>query len=192
MRTIRTAILISGRGSNMVSLLNAAKEKDFPAEFRLVVSNIPTAPGLTFAQDDGVAVAVVDHTKYSSREQFEKKLNDVLQVYHIEFICLAGFMRILSPWFIKQWEDKIVNIHPSLLPEYKGLHTHERALADNAKVHGCTVHYVSAELDAGPIIGQSTVDVYENDTPDTLAARVLEQEHKLYPECVKRILTDSK
>ena len=177
----RTAILISGRGSNMASLLAAAREPEFPAEIALVLSNKPDAPGLATAKAQGIATAAVDHKIYAGREAFEGSLQKMLQAHRIDFICLAGFMRMLTPSFVEQWEGRLINIHPSLLPSYKGLHTHERALADGVKIHGCTAHYVVAEMDAGPIIAQAAVAVLDADTPESLGARVLEQEHVIYP-----------
>ena len=177
----RTAILISGRGSNMASLIAAAREPEFPAEIALVLSNKPDAPGLAAAKAQGIATAAVDHKIYAGREAFEGSLQKMLEAHRIDFICLAGFMRILTPSFVQRWEGRLINIHPSLLPSYKGLHTHERALADGVKIHGCSVHYVVAEMDAGPIIAQAAVSVLDDDTPASLGARVLEQEHVIYP-----------
>lgn len=177
----RTAILISGRGSNMASLIAAAREPEFPAEIALVLSNKPDAPGLAAAKAQGIATAAVDHKIYAGREAFEGSLQKMLEAHRIDFICLAGFMRILTPSFVQRWEGRLINIHPSLLPSYKGLHTHERALADGVKIHGCSVHYVVAEMDAGPIIAQAAVSVLDDDTPEALGARVLEQEHVIYP-----------
>lgn len=177
----RTAILISGRGSNMASLIEAAKAPEYPADIALVLSNRPEAPGLASARAQGVATAAVDHKIYAGREAFEASLQKMLEAHRIDFICLAGFMRMLTPAFVTHWEGRLINIHPSLLPSYKGLHTHERALADGVKIHGCSVHYVVAEMDAGPIIAQAAVSVLDDDTPDTLAKRVLEQEHVIYP-----------
>lgn len=177
----RTAILISGRGSNMASLIAAAKAPEYPADIALVLSNKPDAPGLATAKAQGIATAAVDHKIYAGRDAFEASLQKMLETHRIDFICLAGFMRLLTPAFVTHWEGRLINIHPSLLPSYKGLHTHERALADGVKIHGCSVHYVVAEMDAGPIIAQAAVSVLDDDTPATLAARVLEQEHVIYP-----------
>jgi phosphoribosylglycinamide formyltransferase-1 len=184
----RVAVLISGRGSNMASLIDAAKGDDYPAEIVLVVSNRPDAAGLDHARRHGVATAVVDHTRYGKdREAFERALQDVLLAHHIDLVCLAGFMRLLTPWFVSQWQERLLNIHPALLPAFKGLHTHERALAAGAKTHGATVHFVSAEMDSGPIIVQAEVPVLDNDTPDSLAARVLEAEHRIYPQALRQV-----
>ena len=177
----RTAILISGRGSNMTALIAAAAKPTFPAEIALVVSNRPEAPGLATAKAAGIATAFVDHKIYAGREEFERSLSALLSIHRIELVCLAGFMRMLTPWFVAEWKERLVNIHPALLPSYRGLHTHERALADGVKIHGCTVHFVVPEMDEGPIIAQAAVPVLDDDTPETLAARVIEQEHRIYP-----------
>lgn len=179
---LRTAILISGGGSNMLALAAAAEARGFPAEIALVLSNSPEARGLSRAAERGLRTAVVDHRSFGGdREAFERAIDDVLRIDQIEFICLAGFMRIMTPWFVGRWAGRMINIHPSLLPAFKGTRTHERALAEGAREHGCTVHFVVPELDSGPIIAQARVPVLPDDTPQTLAARVLAQEHRLYP-----------
>ena len=184
----RVAILISGRGSNMASLIAAAKDDSYPAEIALVVSNRPDAAGLDHAKRQGIATAVVDHTRYGKdRAAFEHALQDVLTAHRIELVCLAGFMRLLTPWFVGQWQGRMLNIHPALLPAFKGLHTHERALEAGVKTHGATVHFVSAEMDSGEIIAQAEVPVLAGDTPDTLAARVLEAEHRIYPQALRQV-----
>jgi phosphoribosylglycinamide formyltransferase-1 len=183
-RRKRTAILISGRGSNMRALIERSRSPSFPAEIVLVVSNLPEAAGLIFAKENNIACAVVDHKIYPGREEFERSMQVLLELHRIELICLAGFMRILTPWFIGQWQERLLNIHPALLPAYRGLDTHARALADGAKIHGCTVHFVVAAMDAGPIVAQAAVAVRDSDTPDTLAARVLAEEHALYPSAL--------
>lgn len=180
----RTAILISGRGSNMRSLVAAAKAQDFPAEIALVLSNVGDAAGLEFASGEGIATKVVEHKSFAGREPFERAMQAVLEAHGIELVCLAGFMRLLSPWFVEHWRGRMLNVHPALLPSYRGLHTHERALADGVKIHGATVHFVVPEMDAGPIIAQAAVAVRGDDTPETLAARVLEQEHRIYPRAL--------
>jgi phosphoribosylglycinamide formyltransferase 1 len=177
----RVAILISGRGSNMTALIEAARAPDYPAEIALVASNDPAAPGLETARAAGVAVAAVDHRIHATREDFERSLDRLLEIQRIEFVCLAGFMRLLTPWFVGRWQGRLLNIPPALLPSYKGLHTHARALADGVKIHGCTVHLVVPAMDEGPIVAQAAVPVLDRDTPDTLAARVLAQEHRIYP-----------
>ncbi|NBS34496.1 MAG: phosphoribosylglycinamide formyltransferase [Methylocystaceae bacterium] len=191
MKKKRTAILISGRGSNMDALIEAARSPDYPAEISLVLSNKPDAPGLMKAKKAGVAVAAVDHKIYAGREDFERAIQILLETYSIELICLAGFMRLLTPWFINKWRHKLINIHPALLPAYRGLNTHERALADGVKIHGCTVHYVAPEMDEGPIIAQAAISVWDTDTPETLGARILEQEHLLYPTVLKLVASDN-
>lgn len=184
----RVAILISGRGSNMASLIAAAKDDSYPAEVALVVSNRPDAAGLERAKRQGITTAVVDHTRYGKdREAFERALQDVLIAHRIELICLAGFMRLLTPWFVEQWQGRMLNIHPALLPAFKGLQTHERALAAGAKTHGATVHFVSPDMDSGEIIVQAEVPVLDGDTPETLAARVLEAEHRIYPQALRQV-----
>jgi phosphoribosylglycinamide formyltransferase-1 len=184
----RVAILISGRGSNMASLIAAAKDDSYPAEIALVVSNRPDAAGLERAKSQGITTAVVDHTGYGKdREAFEHALQDVLIAHRIELVCLAGFMRLLTPWFVEQWQGRMLNIHPALLPAFKGLHTHERALAAGMKTHGATVHFVSPEMDSGEIIVQAEVPVLDGDTPETLAARVLEAEHRIYPQALRHV-----
>jgi phosphoribosylglycinamide formyltransferase-1 len=177
----RVAILISGRGSNMRSLVAATKAEDFPAEIALVLSNVADAAGLAFASGEGIATKVVEHRGFDGRESFERAMQAVLEAHGIELVCLAGFMRLLSPWFVENWRGRMLNIHPALLPSYRGLHTHERALADGVKIHGATVHFVVPEMDAGPIVAQAAVAVRGDDTPEILGARVLEQEHRIYP-----------
>lgn len=184
MRKARTAILISGRGSNMMALVEAMRDPAFPAEPCVVISNRMDAKGLDFAAANGIPTKVIDHKAYAAREDFELALDHGLRDMGTEIIALAGFMRVLTAGFIARWEGRILNIHPSLLPAYKGLHTHERALADGAKRHGCSVHLVTAELDGGPILLQSDVHVLDDDTPESLAARVLIEEHKIYPKAL--------
>ncbi len=183
----RTAVLISGRGSNMRALVEAAKSPDYPAEIVLVLSNRTDAGGIAFAKEAGIATAVVDHKIYAGRGEFEKSMQILLDLHRIELICLAGFLRVLTASFVQHWEGRLINIHPSLLPAYRGLDTHARALADGAKIHGCTVHFVVPALDDGPIIAQASVPVLDGDTPDTLAARVLVQEHILYPAALAAV-----
>ncbi len=187
----RVAILISGRGSNMAALIEAAQAKDYPAEIALVVSNRPDAAGLEFASKHGIAVTVVDHKSFASREAFDEALQETLERTRIEIVCLAGFMRMLTTPFVENWRGRMLNIHPSLLPELKGLNTHARALAAGVKVHGCTVHFVVPELDSGPIILQEKVMVLAGDTEQTLAARVLAAEHRIYPAAL-RMLAEGK
>jgi phosphoribosylglycinamide formyltransferase-1 len=180
----RVGILISGRGSNMSALIQAARSPDFPAEIALVLSNKAGIHGLSAAKAAGIPTAFVDHKIYAGREEFERSMQLVLEIHRIELLCLAGFMRLLSPWFVGQWQARMLNIHPALLPSYKGLDTHARALADGVKLHGCTVHFVMPEMDSGPIVAQAAIPVLDTDTPASLAARVLEQEHRIYPEAL--------
>jgi phosphoribosylglycinamide formyltransferase 1 len=177
----RTAILISGRGSNMSALIAAARAPDFPAEIALVLSNKNNAAGLVLARQAGIATAVVDHKIYAGRDEFEGSMQAMLDIHRIDLICLAGFMRILSAPFVARWQGRMLNIHPSLLPSFRGLDTHARAIEAGVKLHGCTVHFVEPELDAGPIIAQAAVELRDDDTPETLGARVLIEEHALYP-----------
>ena len=184
----RVAILISGGGSNMVSLVKSMAG-DHPARPVLVLSNDPEAGGLAKAVEMGVPTSAVDHKPFGKdRAAFEAALQNVLQAASPDIICLAGFMRILTPDFTAKWEGRMLNIHPSLLPKYKGLHTHARALAAGDTVHGCTVHEVTPVLDDGPILGQATVPVLPDDTEESLAARVLKQEHRLYPLVLRRFV----
>jgi phosphoribosylglycinamide formyltransferase-1 len=184
----RVAVLISGRGSNMAALVEAAKSADFPAEIALVLSNRPNAKGLAIAQAAGIATATVDHVPFGQdREAFECELQRELDTRRIELICLAGFMRLFTPGFVIHWQGRMLNIHPALLPAFKGLDTHARALAAGVRIHGATVHFVVAEMDAGPIIAQGALAVREDDTADTLAARVLGIEHKIYPLALRLV-----
>ena len=183
----RVAILISGRGSNMVSLIEAARASDYPAEIVLVLSNRPDAAGLDRAREAGIPARAIDHRAYPDRAGFDAALQRELEAAGIELIVLAGFMRILTDAFVEAWAGRMINIHPSLLPLFKGTHTHERALEAGVRLHGCTVHYVVPELDAGPIVAQAAVPVLPGDDADTLAARVIVQEHRLYPAALALI-----
>lgn len=187
-RKIRTAVLISGRGSNMLAIVEAAKAPDYPADICLVISNKDTAAGLDAAEAQGVTAVCVDHTAYESRSDFEGVLDAVLREHGIEFVVCAGFMRVLSADFVKGWAGRLINIHPSLLPKYKGLHTHKRALKAGDTEHGCTVHWVNEGVDDGEIIAQAVVPIHPGDTIDDLASRVLEQELTLYPETLAKVL----
>ena len=189
MRKIRTAVLISGRGSNMVALAKAAQAKDYPAEIVLVISNIPSAEGLKKAKELGVAIKAIDHKEFSSRQKFEVAMDTVLREANVELICCAGFMRVLTPWFVSHWKNRLLNIHPSLLPKYKGLNTHQRAIDAGDKFHGCTVHYVTSELDAGAAVLQHSIDIKPTDTAEQLAQRLLPFEQKLYPKALKKVAT---
>lgn len=183
----RVAVLISGRGSNMMSLVEAARASDYPAEIVSVISNRPDAAGIAWAAAQGIATTVIDHKAYTSREAFEADLDKALVASGAEIIALAGFMRLMTPGFVARWQTRMINIHPSLLPNFKGLHTHEQALAAGVKIAGCTVHFVRAEMDTGPIIAQAAVPVLSGDTASTLAARVLAAEHRLYPAALRLV-----
>jgi phosphoribosylglycinamide formyltransferase-1 len=184
----RVAVLISGRGSNMTALIEAAKNKDYPAEIVLAASNRPEAGGLVSARAAGIATEVVDHTIYGKdRAAFERALQTVLEKHRIEIVCLAGFMRLLTADFTGQWQGRMLNIHPALLPAFKGLDTHRRALEAGAKLHGASVHFVASEMDSGPAIAQGAVAVRADDSEETLAARVLAVEHRLYPLALKLV-----
>ena len=183
----KVAILISGRGSNMATLIDAAKAPDYPAEIVGVLSNKAGAPGLAVAAAHGIATASLAQSKFPSRDMFEDTMTQILESWETDLVCLAGFMRILGEDFVHRWQGQMINIHPSLLPAYKGLDTHERALADGATEHGCTVHFVTQGLDEGPAILQARVPVLADDNPHTLAARVLVEEHRIYPEALRML-----
>jgi phosphoribosylglycinamide formyltransferase-1 len=179
--TCRVVVLLSGRGSNF----RAIAEAGLPVEIVAVISNRPQAAGLAWARERGLPAVALDHTEFAEREAFDTKLADEIERHQPDLVVLAGYMRILSPAFIARFEGRLLNIHPSLLPAFPGLKTHERALAEGVKIHGCTVHFVTAQLDHGPIVIQAAVPVRADDTPDTLAARVLAQEHRIYPLAVR-------
>ena len=183
----QVAVLISGRGSNLAALIGAAREPGYPAEIALVISNRPGAGGLDVAARAGIPTALADHSAFATKAGFEAKLDDVLRQADIHLVCLAGFMRLLTPSFVEAWRDRLLNIHPSLLPAFPGLDTHGRALAAGVKIHGASVHFVRAEVDAGPIVAQGAVPVLPGDDAKTLAARVLTLEHRLYPLAVKLV-----
>ena len=185
MARLKVGVLISGRGSNLQSLLDACAAPDYPAEIALVISNIADAYGLERAKKAGVATDVIWNKDFPSRGAFDMAVDARLRQAGIELVCLAGFMRLLTAEFVEGWKGRMINIHPSLLPNFTGMHTHARALAAGVKLHGCTVHHVTAELDAGPIIAQAAVPVLDGDDEDALAARVLKAEHKLYPLALK-------
>ncbi|MDY0241559.1 MAG: phosphoribosylglycinamide formyltransferase [Rhodospirillaceae bacterium] len=184
---MRVAALISGRGSNLEALIEAARTPGYPAEIALVVSNVAGAAGLKHAAAAGIDSLVIEHGAYPDRETFDRAMDAVLRERKIDLICLAGFMRLLSPAFVTGWLGRLINIHPSLLPAFKGLHPHRQALEAGVKLHGCTVHFVTPEVDDGPIIAQAAVPVREDDDETALAARVLEAEHTLYPLAVRLI-----
>jgi phosphoribosylglycinamide formyltransferase 1 len=177
----RVAILISGRGSNMMALVEAARAPDYPAEIAAIVSNRPDAPGLAWAEAQGLPTWAIDHKAFSAREAFDEAVDAVLARTRADLVALAGFMRIQSAGFVRKWQGRQLNVHPALLPLFKGLHPHRQALDAGVKISGCTVHFVTEDADSGPIVAQAAVPVLEMDTPSTLEARVLQAEHRLYP-----------
>ncbi len=187
MARLKTAVLISGRGSNLQALAEACAAPGFPAEISLVISNQPKAGGLKLAAKAGIPAKVVPHRNFKTREEFEAALDNILRAAGIELVCLAGFMRVLTAGFVDSWRGKLVNIHPSLLPDFPGLDTHRRALDAHKRVAGCSVHFVVADVDAGPLIVQAAVPVLPGDDEPTLAARVLAAEHKAYPLALRLI-----
>ena len=187
MGRVRTAVLISGRGSNLQALIDAAADPAYPADPALVVSNVAGAAGLARAEQAGIATCVLPHRDFPSRAAFDAALHELLESYGISLVCLAGFMRLLGPRIVADWEGRMLNIHPSLLPAFKGLHTHERVLEAGVRITGCTVHFVRPEMDAGPIIAQAAVPVVPGDTAETLADRVLAAEHATYPKALALI-----
>ncbi|NNF77008.1 MAG: phosphoribosylglycinamide formyltransferase [Rhizobiales bacterium] len=187
----RTAILISGRGSNMDALIAAAQSPDYPAEIVLVLSNSPSAEGLAKASKAGIATTVIDHKGFEGRAEFEAAVQVELEAANVDLICLAGFMRLLTDAFVGAWHNRMINIHPSLLPAYKGLDTHRRVILDGGRITGCTVHFVRPQMDQGPIIAQAAVPVHANDTDDSLAERVLTAEHAIYPMALKMVANET-
>jgi phosphoribosylglycinamide formyltransferase-1 len=185
----RIVILISGRGSNMQAMLKVAAAEHWPAHIAAVISNQPNAAGLDVARAAGIDTSAINHRDYPDREQFDAALAELIDQHSPDVIVLAGFMRILTPGFVNRYFGRLINIHPSLLPSFPGLHTHQQAIDAGVKVHGATVHFVTAELDHGPIIAQAAVPVLDDDTEDTLAARVLEQEHRIYPQAVLDLIS---
>ena len=189
-RKAKLVVLISGRGSNMISIINAIKDGRLYADIVAVISNRPDAGGLQYAQQAGIKIFTVNHTHFDDREEFDKALTSVIDAHEPDLVILAGFMRILTPYFVSHYPRRLLNIHPSLLPKFKGLHTHQRAIEANEKEHGATVHFVTDKLDDGPIILQATVSILDNDDPTTLAKRVLEKEHQLYPDAIQKIIQE--
>jgi phosphoribosylglycinamide formyltransferase-1 len=187
MRRIKTAVLISGNGSNLQALIDASQSPDYPAEIAVVISNIETAFGLTRAQNAGIPTVVIPHGNFENREAFDAMMDASLKTHGIELVVMAGFMRILSEWFVSEWAGKLINIHPSLLPKYKGLHTHARALEAGDVEHGATIHWVTPALDSGEIILQRAIPILADDTAESLKARVHALEHQLYPEAVRKV-----
>jgi phosphoribosylglycinamide formyltransferase-1 len=184
---LKVGVVVSGRGSNLQALLDACAEPAFPAEIVRVISNNPDVEGLRRAERAGVDTRVINHRDFPDRASFERSLTASMEEAGVELICHAGFMRVVTAGYLEHWHDRLINIHPSLLPAFPGLDTHRRALDAGVKLHGCTVHYVREEVDVGPIIGQAAIPVLTGDTEEILAARVLQAEHKLYPLCLKLI-----
>ncbi|WP_339608373.1 phosphoribosylglycinamide formyltransferase [uncultured Methylophaga sp.] len=184
----RLVILISGRGSNMRSIIEAIDAQQIDATVSAVISNRPDAAGLDYAKAQSITTAVVDHKTFSDRDSFDKALAERIDDYKPDFVILAGFMRILTSGFVKHYRNKLINIHPSLLPKFKGLNTHQRAIDAGEKEHGASVHFVTAELDDGPVIMQAKVNILADDSAESLAARVLEQEHQLYPAAIQKLV----
>ena len=187
MAKLRLGVMISGGGTNLQSLIDACADTDFPAEITVVISNRPLAKGLERATLAGIDAVAIDHKEYEDRELFEDAVNKCLKEHRVQLVCLAGFMRILNTSFVNRWKDRMVNIHPSLLPSYKGLHTHARAIEDGVRFAGCTLHFVRPDLDNGPIIMQAVVPVDIDETEESLAAKILPYEHKMYPQAVRLI-----
>ena len=187
MAKLKVAILISGRGSNMQALIDASAAASFPAEIVVVIANVPGAAGIARATAAGISTLVVDHKAFAGRGWFEDALDQALRARGVELVCLAGFMRLLTDEFVTKWRDRLINIHPSLLPAFRGLHVHERVIAYGARFSGCTVHFVRPAMDDGPIIIQAVVPVHVDDDADRLAARVLAEEHRIYPIAVRLI-----
>jgi len=187
MARYKIAILISGRGSNMAALIEACKDDAYPADVALVISNRPDALGLEIARAADIPTRVIEHGDFDSREEFDAAMTAALAAVEVRLICLAGFMRLLSAEFCQRWRDSLINVHPSLLPAFKGLHVHERMLETGVRIAGCTVHFVRPEMDEGPILVQAAVAIAADDTPETLAARILVQEHRIYPLAVRLI-----
>lgn len=184
---LKLGVLISGRGTNLQSLIDSCRDPAFPAEIGVVISNRPDALGLERAKHHGLKAVAIDHKAFKEREAFERAMDAELKAAGVQLVCNAGFMRILTDWFVDEWMDRQINIHPSLLPAFRGIHVHERVLEAGVRITGCTVHYVRAEMDAGPIIAQAAVPVLPGDKPENLEVRVLQSEHKLYPLAVRLI-----
>ena len=189
-KKINTAIFISGRGSNMKALIEACRDEKFPAKIVLVIANKADASGLIFAKQNNIPTQIISHKDFNSRMEFEQKIDLAINQYDVEIICLAGFMRILSEWFVSKWHNKIINIHPSLLPNFKGANAVEDALKSKVKLTGCTTHFVDNQLDSGKIIMQSEVDILVDDNLESLSARILIEEHKIYPQTLKQVCED--
>lgn len=187
MRKLRLGVMISGSGTNLQALIDACAASNYPATIEVVISNRPKARGLDRARQAGIKAVCIDHTEFEDREPFEDALHDCLAEHKVELVCLAGFMRLLTATFVNRWRDRMINIHPSLLPSYKGLHTHARALEDGVRFSGCTIHYVRPEMDNGPIIMQAAIPISDDETEESLIAKTLIYEHKMYPAAVRLI-----
>lgn len=187
MRKLKLGVMISGGGTNLQALIDACAAADYPAEIQVVISNRPDAKGLERAREAGIDAVAIDHKAFDDRDSFEAEIHQCLKDYEVQLVCLAGFMRILGTDFVGRWKDRMINIHPSLLPSYKGLHTHARAIEDGVRFGGCTIHFVRPAMDDGPIIMQAAVPIEPDDTEDSLAAKVLTFEHKMYPAAVRMI-----
>jgi len=187
MAKLRLGVMISGSGTNLQALIDACSEPTFPAEISVVISNRPAVKGLDRARHAGIDAVTIDHTLYEDRADFEEILHNCLKDHNVQLVCLAGFMRILNPEFVNRWKDRMINIHPSLLPSYKGLHTHARAIEDGVRFGGCTIHYVRPEMDNGPIIMQAVIPIAADETEETLIAKTLTYEHHMYPAAVRMI-----
>jgi phosphoribosylglycinamide formyltransferase-1 len=190
MTKVKVGVLISGSGSNLQALIDACAKAHFPAEIALVISNKPDVHGLLRAKNAGIPAHVISHKDHATREAFDDALGRLLELHLVEIVCLAGFMRLLTPEFVKRWDNKMLNIHPSLLPAFKGVHVHEQVLKAGVKFSGCTVHFVRPDVDSGPIVAQAVVPVLAGDTPEMLATRVLAEEHKIYPEALRLLASD--
>ena len=186
-KKLRLAVLISGRGSNLQALIDACADPVYPAEISLVISNVPDVFGLERAQKAAIPTRVIDHRAHKSRESFDAALEEALSQAQPDLVCLAGFLRLLTDGFVERWRNRLINIHPSLLPAFKGLHVHERAIKAGARFSGCTVHYVRPAMDEGPIIVQAVVPIHPVDDADALAARILAEEHRIYPLAIRLI-----
>jgi len=191
MAKLRLAVMISGSGTNLQALIDACADPDYPAEIHVVISNRPEAKGIQRAEKAGIDTVIIDHKAYDDREAFEEALHTCLKDHRVQLVCLAGFMRILGADFVNRWRDRMINIHPSLLPSYKGLHTHARAIEDGVRFAGCTIHFVRPEMDNGPILMQTAVPIASDETEESLAAKILPYEHQMYPAAV-RLIADSK
>ena len=187
---LKLGVLISGRGSNLQALINACGQSGFPAKIVLVISNVQAAKGLERAKSANIPYVVINHNKHSSRADFDAEMTKVLSSAKVELVCLAGFMRLLSRNFVEHWYNQLINIHPSLLPAFKGLHVQAKAIEAGAKFSGCTVHFVRHQMDEGPIIAQAAVPIHQNDSPGSLSKRILEQEHRLYPSVIRWFAED--